>query len=103
MVSSNTPGAGKCVAGVKPSLMKQGAPDGRDVVIVGTLGKSALIDSLVKSGAIDVSQVRGRWEGFLIQAVSRPMPGVERALVIAGADRRGTIFGIYEVSEQIGV
>ena len=31
------------------------------------------------------------------------MPGVERALVIAGADRRGTIFGIYEVSEQIGV
>jgi Glycosyl hydrolase family 115/Gylcosyl hydrolase family 115 C-terminal domain len=91
------------VSGVKPALMKQGAPEGRDVVIVGTLGKSAVIDSLVKSGAIDVAAMRGRWEGFLVQAVSRPMPGVEHALVIAGADRRGTIFGIYEVSEQIGV
>ncbi|HEY2627789.1 MAG TPA: glycosyl hydrolase 115 family protein, partial [Usitatibacter sp.] len=91
------------VAGVKPALMKRGTPEGRDVVIVGTIGKSALIDSLVKSGAIDVSEVRGRWEGWLVQTVSRPIPGVEHALVIAGSDRRGTIFGIYEVSEQIGV
>ncbi|MFZ3322915.1 MAG: glycosyl hydrolase 115 family protein [Usitatibacter sp.] len=91
------------VSAVKPELAKGGAPTGADVVIVGTLGKSAMIDALVKSKAIDVSDVRDRWEGFLIQAVAKPMPGVERALVIAGADRRGTIFGIYEVSEQIGV
>ncbi|HEX7559158.1 MAG TPA: hypothetical protein VF386_08160, partial [Usitatibacter sp.] len=91
------------VSTVRPALVKGDSPAGRDVVIVGTLGQSALIDRLVKSGAIDVSGVLGRWEGFLIQAVARPMPGVERALVIAGSDRRGTIFGVYEISEQIGV
>ena len=31
------------------------------------------------------------------------MPGIRSALVIAGSDKRGTIFGIYDVSEQIGV
>ena len=72
------------VSAVKPELAKGGAPSGADVVIVGTLGKSAMIDALVKSKAIDVSDVRDRWEGFLIQAVAKPMPGVERALVIAG-------------------
>ncbi|HEX4780213.1 MAG TPA: glycosyl hydrolase 115 family protein, partial [Usitatibacter sp.] len=91
------------VASVKPDLVTGGEPKGRDVVIVGTLGKSRAIDALVARGVIDASAVRGRWEGFLVQTVANPMPGVEHALVIAGADKRGTIFGIYEVSEQIGV
>jgi len=38
-----------------------------------------------------------------VQVVSSPLPGVDRALVIAGSDKRGTIYGIYDVSEQIGV
>ncbi len=91
------------VTSVKPLLARGVEPKGRDVVIVGTIGRSALVDALVQSGAIDVSAVRGRWEAYLVQTVAHPLPGVERALVIAGADRRGTIFGIYEVSEQIGV
>jgi hypothetical protein len=90
------------VASVQPALASD-APAGTDVVIVGTLGKSAVIDRLAASGAIDAAAIRGKWEGFLVQVVARPVPGVERALVIAGADKRGTIFGIYEVSGQIGV
>ncbi|SFU37601.1 glycosyl hydrolase 115 family protein [Pseudoduganella namucuonensis] len=90
------------VTGSRPAQGK-GAPAGEDVVIVGTIGKSAMIDRLVKSGALDVSGIKGKWEGFHIQTLTRPMPGVERALVIAGADKRGTIYGIYEISEQIGV
>lgn len=35
--------------------------------------------------------------------MSDPAPGVSQALVIAGSDPRGTIFGLYDVSEQIGV
>jgi len=91
------------VASVRPVLARGGEARGRDLIIVGTLGGSALIDALAQRGVIDVSAVRGRWEAYLIQTVAHPLPGVERALVIAGADRRGTIFGIYEVSEQIGV
>jgi len=91
------------VSTVRPQLVKEGAPKGSDVIIVGTLGKSAIVDALARANKIDAAAIRDRWEGFLIQAVTNPMPGVDHALVVAGADRRGTIYGIYEISEQIGV
>lgn len=73
------------------------------VVIAGTIGHSTLIDRLVASHKIDVGAIRGQWESFVTQLVADPAPGVAQALVIAGSDPRGTIFGLYDVSEQIGV
>ncbi|MFP5391421.1 MAG: glycosyl hydrolase 115 family protein, partial [Gammaproteobacteria bacterium] len=101
--AANLQGDIEQVGGVKPALERDTAVQGGDVVIVGTLGKSALIERLVAAGKLDVSGIKGKWEGYLVQTVQRPMPGVERALVVAGADKRGTIYGVYEVSEQIGV
>jgi hypothetical protein len=72
-------------------------------VIVGTVGKSAAIDALVAAGKLDASDLKGRWESFVITTVPNPAPGVKRALVIAGSDKRGTIYGLYELSEQLGV
>jgi hypothetical protein len=81
-----------------------GVPSPRKTaVIIGTLGRSPLITELVRTGKIDVAPIAGRWEAFLLQVVEQPLPGVERALVIAGSDKRGTIYGIYELSQQIGV
>ena len=74
-----------------------------DVVLVGTIGKSPVIDKLIRERKIDVSSVRGKWESTLTQVVSNPLPGIARGLVIAGSDKRGTIFGIYDLSEQMGV
>ena len=74
-----------------------------EVVLIGTVGKSATIDRLVREHKIDVHQIAGKWESTLVQVVEKPLPGVARALVIAGSDKRGTIFGIYDLSEQIGV
>jgi len=76
---------------------------GKNVIMVGTIGKSPVIDGLVKSGKLDVKATAGKWESFIVQVVNAPMAGVDRALVIAGSDKRGTIFGIYDVSQQIGV
>ncbi len=73
------------------------------VIIAGTIGHSTVIDKLIKSKDIDVSKVKGKWESFTSQVVKNPVPGCSKALVIAGSDPRGTIFGIYDVSEQIGV
>jgi hypothetical protein len=50
-----------------------------------------------------VSEVEGKWESFTSQVVENPVPGCSKALVIAGSDPRGTIYGIYDISEQIGV
>lgn len=74
-----------------------------NVILIGTIGKSAIIDQLIQNKKIDVDAIRGKWESNLIQVVANPLPGIRSALVIAGSDKRGTIFGIYDVSEQIGV
>ena len=65
-------------------------------IIAGTIGKSRIIDSLIKQKKIDVRKVRGQWESYLIDVV-------DGFLVIAGSDKRGTIYGIYDISERIGV
>jgi hypothetical protein len=90
------------VTGVKPLLLT-GKSKEREAVIIGTIGKSELIDKLIKNKKIDVTSLQGKWETFLIQVVEKPMKGVDRALVIVGSDKRGTIFGIYDVSKQIGI
>lgn len=73
------------------------------VIIAGTVGKSPLIDSLASSGKIDVSAIKGKWESFSSQLVADPVEGVSSALVLAGSDKRGTIYALYDISEQIGV
>jgi hypothetical protein len=91
------------VTSIKPALSLDQVPTQSDVVIVGTIGRSPLIDGLVSAGKLDVSGIAGKWETSLEQVVRDPLPGVARALVIAGSDQRGTIFGVYDVSKQIGV
>ncbi|GHN02354.1 hypothetical protein WSM22_38430 [Cytophagales bacterium WSM2-2] len=91
------------VTEAEPQLITDKSPSEKEVVIVGTLGKNPLIDQLIQSKKIDVSSLTGKWEDFLIQTVEKPFPKVDRALVIVGSDKRGTIFGIYDLSKQIGV
>jgi hypothetical protein len=91
------------VGGVRPALRHTLPERAARLVLVGTIGASAVIDRLVAQGRLDVSRVKGRWEASVTQVVDRPAPGVERALVIAGSDRRGTVYGIYDTSECIGV
>jgi len=90
------------VTGNKPELLTDQVNQ-KQVILVGTIGKSDLIDGLIASKKLNVSGITGKWETFVIQTIKNPMPGVDEALVIAGSDKRGTIFGIYDLSEQIGV
>lgn len=91
------------VSGIEPSLSVGPVPEAANVILIGTVGQSPLIDDLVSSGKLDVSALEGRWESFIIETVDEPMAGVDRGLVIAGSDKRGTIYGIYDLSESIGV
>jgi hypothetical protein len=87
----------------KPAIASDRAGLVRNMVIVGTVGKSPTIDELIRSGKVDAAAISGKWESFFIQTVANPLPGVSSALIIAGSDKRGTIYGIYDLSEQIGV
>ncbi|WP_228852156.1 glycosyl hydrolase 115 family protein [Aegicerativicinus sediminis] len=74
-----------------------------NLIIVGSIDRSPIIKNLISQGKIDVKQLEGKWEKFLIVPVKNPMEGVKNGLVIAGSDKRGTIFGMLELSEQMGV
>ncbi|HEY4246725.1 MAG TPA: glycosyl hydrolase 115 family protein [Lacunisphaera sp.] len=91
------------VTGRKPAVVRDATKLSDDVVIAGIVGRSPLIDDLVARGKVDVAGVKGSWETFVLQVVESPFPNVRRALVVAGSDRRGAIYGLYEISAGIGI
>jgi hypothetical protein len=93
----------KRVSGATAGLTHDAKPTGKQIIIVGTIGRSALLEQLIRAEKVDVRDIVGKWEASVIQVVANPWPGVDQALVIAGSDKRGTIFGVYDVSEQMGV
>jgi hypothetical protein len=89
------------VTGILPAMSY--SPGTAEVVIIGTMQQSRWIKQLVNDGKIDGALLMGKREKYLITTVKNPFPGVKEAVVIAGSDRRGTIYGIYELSQQMGV
>ena len=91
------------VTGHRPAVKSDAAQLDGDAVIVGTLGHCAVIDKLAADGTIHVKAIAGQWETFTWEVVDHPLANVKRALVIAGSDRRATAYGVFELSEAIGV
>ena len=87
------------VTGVKPALSSNvtngsGAASGKPTILIGTVGSNKQIDQWVKQG--ELRDLKGKSEKYIIKTIGEQ-------LVIAGSDKRGTVFGIYELSQQIGV
>ncbi|KAJ1554949.1 hypothetical protein HK096_011311 [Nowakowskiella sp. JEL0078] len=79
-----------------------------NAIVIGTLGKSILISSIISRNNIDVSKISGKWESFQVQVLKNVAIGtsnvtVSSILLILGSDKRGSIYGIYDLSEQIGI
>ena len=91
------------VAGAHAAFTTDRRVPGHTAVIIGTLGRSKRVDRIVRARHIDTRGVAGHGEAYLLKVVKHPEPGIDRALLIAGADKRGTIYGIYELSRRIGV
>ncbi len=91
------------VSGKKASLIKDPARIKKPVIVIGVIGESPLIEGLIDSKKLQLDDIQGQWEAFKTTVVKDPWPNVESALIIAGSDRRGAIFGTYEISEKMGV
>jgi len=91
------------VSGKNPASTHELPIKAKEVIIIGSIERSALVQHLVNGKKLDASPISGKWEGYLVQVVDRPFNGVDKALVIAGNDRRGTAFGVFEVARQMGV
>lgn len=91
------------VSGLTPETYQSKSNINGDIVIIGSLDKSSIIAELVKDNAIDTSGMTGAWEKYSIQTIKNPWQRGKKALVIFGSDRRGTAYGIFELSKQMGV
>ncbi len=90
----------KAVSGNEAQLLEE--PSADRLIIIGSMD-SKYISQIIKAKKIDRKELTGKNEKYIMTVVKEPLKGVSEALVIAGSDRRGTIYGIYELSEQIGV
>ncbi|KAF5974438.1 hypothetical protein FBULB1_7788 [Fusarium bulbicola] len=75
----------------------------KNAIVIGSVASSGIIKTLVQQGKVDIQGIEGKWETFSTSIIDQPLGKCEKALAIAGSDKRGTIFGIYTLSEQIGV
>jgi hypothetical protein len=89
------------VTGATPEIIH--SPSGNRMLIIGSVENSSWIKQLVQAGKIPAADLKGKREKYILQTVKQPVEGVEEAIVIAGSDKRGTIYGIYELSRQMGV
>lgn len=89
------------VTGVRPDICS--ASYQHKVVIIGSIENSHWIKLLMDKGLIDKKTLQGKCEKYIIQTVKHPTKDIDEAVVIAGSDKRGTIYGIYELSSQMGI
>ena len=90
------------LTGKKPKLVTA-MPSSGNIIIIGSSDRSALIQNLIKEKKINIDKIKGKWEAYQVQVVNQPIKGIAKALVITGNDRRGTAYGVFELSQQMGV
>jgi len=91
------------VSGKKPDLIHFISSSEKNIIIIGSIAQSFLIKQLIQSRKINTDNIKGRWEAYQVQVIRNPFKGVEKALLIVGSDKRGTAYGVFELSKQMGV
>jgi len=91
------------VTGEKPENSNELPGKANSIIIIGSINGSKLIQQLIQSKKINVDSIKNKWESYQIQIINNPFKGIARALVIAGSDKRGTAYGVLEISREMGV
>lgn len=93
----------KMVTGLQPGILEELPQKAEAVICYATVGKSSLLEELVQKEKIELSEVTGKREVYGLRIIENPWKNIKKALVIYGSDKRGTIYGIFHLSELIGV
>lgn len=91
------------VTGIKPSLINEIPKKASCLIVIGSIEKSSLLKKLIAGKKINAGNIKGKWETFQLQTLTGILPNIKNTLVIAGSDRRGTAYGVFEISKQMGV
>lgn len=93
----------KAVTGITADISNTIPEKAGTLIVLGTIGKSALLQLLETKKQVNNKNISQKWEAYHIQTISSPLKGINNAIIIAGADRRGLAFGVFEFSKQLGV
>ena len=91
------------LTGFKPEIISTLPLSADYIIIIGSLDSSEIINRLFLEKKINIENLKGKWESFQFQTIKIPVTGINNALIISGSDRRGTAFGVFELSRQMGV
>ena len=91
------------ITGKMPEIISRLSPSPNRIIIIGSLDSSEIIKRLAAEKKIYIEGIRNKWENFQLQTISNPVNGIKEALVITGSDKRGTAFGVFELSRHMGV
>lgn len=91
------------ISGRQPALSYSTTRLSATPILIGTAGHSKWIDSLIATKKINIEPIRNKWEAFTLQVIKQPFKQVAQAMVIVGSDRRGTAYGVFELSKRMGI
>ncbi|ASB49767.1 glycosyl hydrolase 115 family protein [Alkalitalea saponilacus] len=91
------------LTGIRPLIKTSVEEVSGEAIIIGSLAKGRYIQQLIDLNKITAENVMDLWEVYSIQSIVNPLDQIEKALVIFGSDKRGTAYGVFELSERIGV
>ncbi len=91
------------LTGLKPDIISSLPLSANSLIIIGSLDSSEMIKRLSAAKKINTENIKGKWESFQLQTINNPAAGISSAIVIAGSDKRGTAFGVFELSQKMGV
>ncbi|MHA4809471.1 glycosyl hydrolase 115 family protein [Flavitalea flava] len=91
------------VTGCRPVIIHTVPQTAENLIIVGSLDSCRLVRGLTSRSTLLADSLKDKWEAWSIETIDHPVKGITRALVIAGSDRRGTAYGVFELSRKIGI
>lgn len=91
------------ITGVKPNIETSLDSVTGNAIIVGSIDKSKFIRDIGKRSKINCSLLKSKWENFHIKPVDKPFENINHAIVVAGSDKRGAAYGVFYLSESIGI
>ena len=91
------------VTGKRLEIINHLSKPSENCIIIGSIKHSGFVSTLNAEHKIQIQGIKGQWEAFQLQVIDDPFKGISKALVIAGSDKRGAAYGVFELSKQMGV
>lgn len=90
------------VTSYRPEVITDVSKAKGNIIVIGNI-QSVLVQKLIGKQSPAYKKLLNKWECYAFKIIDKPRTGISKALVIAGSDARGTAYGVFTLSEKIGV